>query len=167
MDHIPASSPAFVALGLQRLIRTIEDQGDALLRARGIRAPSRLCSVLLTIGADAPCSAAHVARRLDISHQLVTQRIGALAKIGWVRQQPDPNDGRASNWVLTNAGRRNRPRIAEAVMAAERAFVDLYREIGVDLAAQIAQANDALIARSIASRARAAEEADELAAADG
>lgn len=128
-----------------------------MFREMGLSAPSRLCSVMLTIGADGPCSAAHVARKLDISHQLVTQRINSLAKMNWVRQTPDPEDGRASNWALTREGRRNLPRIEEAVRRAERAFSDLYAETGIDLAAAITQIQKALVARPIASRAQDAD----------
>jgi DNA-binding MarR family transcriptional regulator len=69
-------------------------------------------------------SNAQLARRSLVTPQSMTEALGLLVDLGYVRRRPDPDHGRILRAELTAAGRRALERCDRAVDAVERELVD-------------------------------------------
>jgi DNA-binding MarR family transcriptional regulator len=69
-------------------------------------------------------SNAQLARRSLVTPQSMTEALGRLVDLGYVRRRPDPDHGRILRAELTAAGRRALERCDRAVDAVERELVD-------------------------------------------
>lgn len=65
-----------------------------------------LLSILLAkVGEHGPLRAADLAHRISADPSTVSRQVAALVKVGWLERRADPEDGRASLLVVTDAGR--------------------------------------------------------------
>ena len=126
---------AFLADQLRRLADLIVQQGDELLSGAGLSLPSRAVSSVLLIEERGQISAADIAKELKQPHQLVTQRIEMLIKLGLVDRIGDPSDGRRKILELTRRGKKELRLLEACLRDAEQVFLDLYQEIECDLSA--------------------------------
>ena len=143
---------AFLANQLHRLVDLISKQGDDLLMDAGLSVPSRAVSSLMLIGEQGQISAADIAKEFMQPHQLVTQRIDTLIMLGLVARIDDPSDGRRKILELTRKGKKELRLLETCLQDAERAFLDLYKEIECDLSAVALRAIKALSSESIVDR---------------
>ncbi len=143
---------AFLANQLSRLVDMISEQGDDLLTGAGLSLPSRSVSSVLLIGERGQISAADIAKELQQPHQLVTQRIEILIKLGLLDRIDDPSDGRRKILELTRKGKKELRLLEICLHEAERAFLDLYQEIECDLSAVTLRAMKVLSSMSILDR---------------
>jgi len=154
MKNIHSLAPAFLGHSLTQLVSTIEMQGDQFLKEQGFEAPSRICSVLLTLNTNGDSSIADIAHSLGLSHQLVTQRINLLIKLGVAEEYAHPEDGRKCLICLTQKGKKQAQGLLGISNLAGRAYQELFNELGVDFERVVLQVNTALKERSISLRAR-------------
>lgn len=154
MDYVDSHPRhgAFLANQLRRLVDMIAEQGDALLTGAGLSLPSRAVSSLLMIAERGQISAADIAKELKQPHQLVTQRVEHLIARGLVGRIDDPSDKRRKILQLTSKGKKELRLLDDCLDDAERAFTDLYQEIGCDLSAVTLRATKALSSRSVLDR---------------
>ena len=151
---------AFVANTLERLASLIVEQGDVLLRDAELDFPSRAASTVLLLGERARISAADLVKALGQPHQLVTQRVDLLIKLGIVSRADDSGDARRRILVLTSKGKRQFERLKPCLAHAEAAFAALSAEIGCDLSGAALSAIAALGRSSVLDRVRALEKMD-------
>lgn len=135
---------AFVANQLLRLVDLIAVQGDELLQEAGIVIPSRTVSCVLFVGDKGKVSAADIAKALKQPHQLATQRVDLLVKLGLLDRISDPEDRRRNILILTRKGKDQYRRLNVRLAEIEQAFLGLFSEIGCDLTDIAGQALTAL-----------------------
>ena len=135
---------AFVANPLGKLIDMIARQGDDLLADAGIIIPSRAVSCILLVGDRQQVSAADIAAALEQPHQLATQRIEVLIKLGVLERSVDPADRRRKTLSLTPKGEDQYHRLYRRLGEVEQAFAGLFKEIDNDLTVMVGRAMEAL-----------------------
>jgi DNA-binding MarR family transcriptional regulator len=135
---------AFVANQLSALVDLIALQGDSLLDDAGITIPSRAVSCVLLVGDQGQVSAADIAKALQQPHQLATQRVEALIKLGLLKRIDDPEDGRRKILALTARGKDQYARLNVRLAEVEQAFLGLFAEIDCDLPVALERALEAL-----------------------
>ena len=135
---------AFLANRLSALVDLIALQGDSLLQDAGISIPSRAVSCVLLVGDQGQVSAADIAKALEQPHQLATQRVDALIKLGVLKRIEDREDGRRKILVLTARGKDQYARLNVRLAEAQQAFLGLFAEIDCDLPAVLERTLQAL-----------------------
>lgn len=151
MDTHPLRG-AFVSNKLLRLVETIADQGEALLMSAGIIIPPRAISTVLMIGEVPDVTAADIATSLDQPHQVATQRVAALIKLGLVSKRPHSSDSRRKVLEFTALGRAQYGLMMTMLEKIRGAMDALFDELGVDLAAKAVEAVQLLKARPLVDR---------------
>jgi DNA-binding MarR family transcriptional regulator len=73
-------------------------------------------SILVPLFEEDGLRMGELARRARLSKQTMTTMVRLLERVGLVRREPDPGDGRASRIVLTPKARRFEP-VAERTLA--------------------------------------------------
>ena len=136
---------AFIAYQLERLAELIVAQGNDMLDAAGITFPSRAVSTVLFIGERQPTSTADIARALGQPHQVATQRVDLLIRLGIVERIDDPDDGRRKLLRLTRQGTAQFEVLTARLTKAGQAFEALFDEIGCNLSAVTQRASDSLL----------------------
>jgi DNA-binding MarR family transcriptional regulator len=147
-----ALKSAFLGNMLDRLVELIAQQGDDLMAAANISFPSRAVSTMLLISEQQNLTAADIASVLKQPHQLVTQRIELLLKLGVVVREPDPKDGRRKILVLSTKGTEETARMRRCLADVSGVLKNLQSEIQVDLEVGALKAVNALSERSILER---------------
>lgn len=147
-----AHGSAFLARNLHRLRRLVTEQSDAMFEDAEIDVPSSCVSTMLLLARERPSSIAAVAAGTGYSHQLVSQRLALLERLGLVRATPNARDRRKRNIALTESGAAQAQLIAEFLQSAGAAFEDLEREIGIDLSDAVGRAAEALARRPLRAR---------------
>ena len=143
---------AFVSHWLNTLTDLIADQGEEMLRAADIMVPSRAVSIMLIVGERGEISAADIAQVLHQPHQLVTQRVDLLLKLGLLERAVDPQDRRRKTLLLTSVGSEQLVRLVERLEQASAALAALFTEIECDLAEISKKAAEALGRSSLLDR---------------
>jgi len=143
---------AFIAFQLEQLTELIVAQGNDMLDAAGITFPSRAVSTVLYIGEHQPTSTADIARALGQPHQVATQRVDILIRLGIVERVDDPDDGRRKLLRLTRQGKNQFQILTAKLAKASQVFGALFDEIGCDLPAVIQRATESLLGTSLLSR---------------
>jgi len=151
VDSHPRHS-AFLAIQLRSLAELITEQGNDLLASAGLRLPSRAVSSVLLIAERGQISVADIGRELNQPHQLVTQRVEILSRLGLIERRDDPSDGRRNILALTRKGKKELRLLEACLRNAEQAFLNLFEEIECDLNAVSLSALNALYSRSILDR---------------
>ena len=128
---------AFLANHLETLASLIVSQAETALKKADIPIRSRAVSALLLIAEREQTTIAEIAESLHQPHQLVTQRIEGLLKIGVIERHPDPSDGRRKLLRLTPHGRDVHQKLDDFLAQMTRVFNDLFKEIDCNLEKQI------------------------------
>ena len=138
----------------------VVDQGEDLLADVGLLFPSRTVSSVLLIGERGSISAADIAKVLEQPHQLVTQRVDLLIKLGIAERTGDPDDARRKILKLTQLGHTQLELLQRRLAQATQVFDDLFIEIECDLSAIAMRAMSALDRQSITERANSLKHTD-------
>lgn len=153
---------AFLGNLLDRLVDVIVQQGDDLLKDANLSFPSRTVSTILLIGERQQISAADIAKELSQPHQLVTQRVDLLLKLGIIDRLTDPHDKRRKALVLTPKGISELTILKIRLQGADLAFKQLYKEIGCDLSGAAHQAMKALTKTTLSARVSNGEDTSNM-----
>lgn len=127
------SNNSFLAKTVFDLHRLIQAQSDELYLEKDMGFPVAVSSTLLFMSQEPNVSTMQVATALDITHQLVSQRIKMLLKLGLIEGSTDENDKRKTLYSLTSKGQQKIQVLNLYCLDAANAFSDLSDEVGVDL----------------------------------
>ena len=143
---------AFLAHFSRRLSDLIIDQGTKLLEQKGIVTPTTAISTIYFLDKNSKVTLADLAKALDVTHQMVTQRIQTLEKLGLVYRQANPEDKRAKTLHLTELGAEEAIKLKPFTKQVSAAFDSLNEQLGCDLMAKIREAELALIEKPMSKR---------------
>jgi len=153
MSDIPHfDGRAAFLLRTQRLMDRLSEQVDAALASHGLAITVMQAGCVQALYHAGPASLAWLATELGISHQLVSHRINGLVRQGYVETGPDPKDARKRLVALTAQGREQAERLQPFLDGLDRAYADLFAELGVDLNKAVGSATECLAARPIPAR---------------
>ena len=127
------SDNAFLAKTVFDLHRLIQEQSNELYLEKDMGFPVAVSSTLLFMSQQPHVSTMQVATALNITHQLVSQRIKVLLKLGLIEGNTDGNDRRKTFYSLTSRGQQKVQVLNLYCLDAASAFSDLSDEVGVDL----------------------------------
>lgn len=144
--------PTFLGLQAHQLLSIIDQQGTALLTARGIDLPSRTVSTLMCLKKNKQLAVTGLASYLGLSHQLVRHRLKDLKARNLITEKSDPADLRRTVIFLTRRGKSVADEVDRLNKEVEEVYLDMFKEIGVDLYAALIKAKEALMERSLSSR---------------
>jgi len=144
--------PAAFLLRLSRLHDLISAQLQEALTASGQDLKSHTTGVLNLLHHGGPATITALSEGMGVSHQLVSQRLTPLLKAGLVEQEPDPEDGRRKRISLTPAGVQQAQALQAFLNQLDRAYLELFEELGVDLDALIPRVQTALETRPLSKR---------------
>jgi DNA-binding MarR family transcriptional regulator len=122
--------PVFLGRAVERLSMLIEEQSAIVLRAYDVIIPVKSCSLVAVLGAHGTATAAELARSLDVSHQLVLQKIPKLLKLGLIKTEQDQDDARKRRFSLTAVGVDQSRRFQFSRAMIRAAYVELFGEVG-------------------------------------
>lgn len=158
-DFIVALGRPFAAHRLRRLSDLFVDGNAAWLPRFGVEAPARTLSTLLLLDEAGPLGVTELAARLRLSHPLLIRMTEALAERGLIAFAPDPADARRRPVALTEKGRAEVARVRSAIAVLDRAYAELFAEIGADLVDLVGRVEAACLSDGFGSRLeRAAEQ---------
>jgi DNA-binding MarR family transcriptional regulator len=143
---------AFLGNVLVRLMDVIEEQGNELYRDVGLSFPPRASSTILLISERDGVTTADIARELHQPHQLATQRVEALIKLGLLKRKVDPEDARRKKLILTRKGKKEASLLRVTLLEAKNMFEALYKEIEVNLSDKALCAINGLAKTSMSAR---------------
>lgn len=129
-DSSDLNDISFLGRLSEMLSMRIEEQTRELFDASGIVVPVRSCSLLVALAQADEASAAQLARALGHSHQLVTQKIPALLRLGLIVPHPDPADARRKLFRLTDRGRAQLARVDAYSVRISEIYRALFDEVG-------------------------------------
>lgn len=153
MKEIPffATSAAF-AMRVGQLATMIYEQMDGWLAAEGVKLPGYTTSIVQTLYHAGPQSISDLAVRLQLSHQLASQRVQWLVREGFATVASGTEDRRTRIVRLTRAGRAEADKLQRFLPMMELAYSDLFDQVGLDLHDAVVRASSALADRPLATR---------------
>jgi len=131
-DFITSLGRPFLAHRLRRLSEVFVGGYSDWLPQVGVTAPARSLSTILLLEAG-PLGVTELAARLRLSHVLMIGLVKRLEELGFVTLERDPADARRRPAQLTRLGEAEAQRARRAVTFLDRAFAQLFDEIGLDL----------------------------------
>lgn len=147
-----ALEKAYLGKRVHDFLATISEQVDAIYKQRGIHIPVTASSTLQYIAGQKGVSLADIARALEVTHQITTQRVHKLEKIGLVEKRADMNDRRRFEWHLTPLG-HDQAKLLESCMAdAALVYQGLYDQLNLDLADALQEARNAILEHTLNDR---------------
>jgi DNA-binding MarR family transcriptional regulator len=101
---------------ISALVRGLKDLNSHAIAASGIRVEPAGMHVVGRLAVLGPVRLTELAAALSLDPSSVSRQVTAVERLGYVRREPDPSDGRATRLVLTDKGQQ-----AAASVQAERA----------------------------------------------
>ncbi len=153
MKEIPffGTSAAF-AMRVGQLATMIYEQMDEFLASQGVKLPGYTTSIVQTLFHAGPQSISDLAVRLELSHQLASQRVQWLARAGFAVVVSGTEDRRTRIVRLTRAGRVEAAKLQRFLPMLDVAYGDLFDQVGLDLHDAVVRASAALTDRPLATR---------------
>jgi DNA-binding MarR family transcriptional regulator len=127
---VPLDDPVFLGRTVERLSTLIETQSEVIFREHGVVIPVKSCSLMTQLDRLEQATAADLARALDVSHQLVLQKLPKLVKLRLIVATQDPEDARKKSFSLTAAGNKQLEIFLECRALIEQAYSGLFDELG-------------------------------------
>ncbi len=152
-EEIPFfTSRAAFAMRVGQFYAMLYDQMEVCLELRDVRLPGYATSIVQTLFHGGPLSISELAQRLELSHQLASQRVKWLVGAGLATMEAGANDRRLRIVTLTDAGSAEADKLQDFLVLLEASYSDLFDEIGLDAHRAILDARAALAARPLATR---------------
>jgi len=143
---------AYLGKHALRLTAATSEQMQVVYSQRGIDIPLEVSSVLHYLYKNDGASLANCSKALAIKHQLCAQRVSKLMKLGLVRKQPDPEDARRTQLVLTKDGLSQAELLVSCMEDTAEIYRDLFKEIECDLTEAIGSALAAIQRKTLSDR---------------
>lgn len=158
-SYFESLDSAFLAHFSRRLSDLIIDQGTKLLESHGITTPTAAVSTIyfLKEKEKEKVTVADLAKALDVTHQMATQRANTLESMGLILRQPNPQDKRAKTLHLTELGSAEANKLRPITRKVTQVFDQLNKQIECELMSKIRQAELALIDQPLAERLKEIE----------
>ena len=99
---------------LMRLARTLHVLRTHLAALAPGGVPWATYGLLFHLATSGPCRARDLAGSVHVDASTVSRQVDQLVRMGLVERRADPDDGRASQLVATEAGRELHARVREA-----------------------------------------------------
>ena len=148
---------AYIAKQASDLSLLCEAQMSEVYADYGIKIPVYASSTLHCLSLLENTSLADLAKALNATHQVTTQRVKKLEQLGLLKRNQDPNDVRRIILILTHEGIEEAKKLKECMDAAALAYQDLSAQIGADLSQTIGTATRALVRQPLSERLPARE----------
>lgn len=143
---------AFLAHFCRRLSDLITTQGTEILREMRMTTPSTAVSTLIFLRKNRDVTAAVLADSFGVSHQMATQRVNALEKLGLVERSSQPEDRRSKQVVLTALGETEAEQLEPFIRNMKVVFDELDTEVGVELMSVIRRTELSLLETPLKTR---------------
>ncbi len=160
-SYFESLDSAFLAHFSRRLSDLIIDQGTKLLESHGITTPTAAVSTIYFLKEKEKekenVTVADLAKALDVTHQMATQRANTLESVGLILRQPNPQDKRAKTLHLTELGSAEANKLRPITRKVTQVFDQLNKQIECELMSKIRQAELALIDKPLAERLKEIE----------
>lgn len=127
---IPLDDPVFLGRTVERLSTLIETQSEVIFKERGVLIPVKSCSLMTQLARLEHATAADLARALNVSHQLVLQKLPKLLKLRLITATQDLEDARKKSFSLTATGKRQIEIFLECRDLIKQAYAGLFDEVG-------------------------------------
>ncbi|WP_199609628.1 MarR family winged helix-turn-helix transcriptional regulator [Flocculibacter collagenilyticus] len=127
------SNVAFTDKRLFDLFLLINEQADVIYKKLGIDFPVSCSPTVLSLSVKENSTVTDIAKALGLSHQLIAQRLKSLLKLKLIEKQPSNQDKRKILYRLSQKGLEQALKLDKYCEGAEKAFIDLLKEVGVDL----------------------------------
>jgi len=138
-------SSAYLAHFCRRLSDLIIEQGSEILREMKLVTPATAMSTVFFLKKNDKVTVAMLADALGVSHQMATQRINALEKIGIVKRVSSDEDKRAKAVILTKHGKSEVRKLEPFAKQMTDVLEEFEAELGSQLTKLIRQAELALL----------------------
>lgn len=148
---VPLNDPVFLGRAVERLSTLIEVQSEAVFQEYGIVIPVKSCSLMTQLAKLENATAAELARALDVSHQLVLQKLPKLLKLQLIVGRQEPEDARKKSFSLTAKGKQQLQTFLECRELIKAAYTGLFHEVG-NLFALTANFTNALVDKPLSQR---------------
>ncbi len=152
-DFVSELGVGLLAHRMRRVVDQIMADCRSYLTSTGLAVPAKGVSTVLLLEAEGALGITEISQRLNFSHTLVVRLVSPLTSAGLVVEHRDPNDGRRRVLELTERGRRAAEEVRARFLApAETAYLNLFKEIGVDVFDVIERLDVALADKSFVTR---------------
>jgi len=131
--------------------RLSEQMSDALIES-GLKLNAKTTGIVQLLYSEGPCSKAYIAQRLRYSHQLASQRLSWLLSHDMAVTEVNTTDRRQQIVKLTKIGTVEAKKLQRFLPKLRDAYKGLFVEIGIDLDASIAAADQALEKKPLSER---------------
>lgn len=153
MSDIPFfDTRAAFAMRVGQLASTLYDQMESCLIDHGLKLRGYTTSLVQTLYHAGPQSISELAQRLELSHQLASQRTRWLVGEGFATIDRGADDARRRIVSLTAEGTREAEKLQQFLPLLQAAYSDLFDEIGLDAHRAVLDAVAALADRPLAVR---------------
>ena len=105
MKTIEELGELFLGTRLKRLSDTLFEEVDKIYQKQGLELSSRITAIIFLLNETGHAGITQIADALGITHPAVNQMSKKLAAMGYVENQPDPNDERRRLLTLTPEGK--------------------------------------------------------------
>lgn len=130
----------------------IEKQAKPVYQTMGLVIPVITSSTVVFIFENKTVSLLDIARGLEITHQLASQRVKILLKLGIIQAFKDTNDKRKTNYQLTEFGIEQSKILSSYLEKASLVFSELNEELGCDFMELLFKVNKSFQVNSLESR---------------
>lgn len=130
----------------------IEKQAKPVYETMGLIIPVITSSTVVFIFENKTASLLDIARGLEITHQLASQRVKILLKLGIIQAFKDTSDKRKTNYQLTEFGIEQSKVLSSYLDKASLVFSELNEELGCDLMELLFKVNNSFQVNSLQSR---------------
>ncbi|WP_196140791.1 MarR family winged helix-turn-helix transcriptional regulator [Aliikangiella sp. G2MR2-5] len=144
-DYLDTLGSPYLAHFARRLADLIIEQGTTILLEKGMVTPSTALSTVFYLDNNQNVTVACLANALSVSHQMATQRINSLIKLGLVTKGSSDKDKRAKYVVLTRKGKEEVKQLIPFVQNLARAFEELESDLECQLTQVIRDAEKSLL----------------------
>lgn len=145
-------SSAYMAHFCRRLSDLLIEQGGELLKEMKLVTPTTAMSSIFYLHKNPQSTVAVLAEALGVSHQMATQRINSLTKLGLVERVTSGSDKRAKVINLTKRGKAEIKLLVPFSKQMTSVFEDIEEDLGCDLSRIIRQTELALIKKPLKQR---------------
>ena len=127
---VPLDDPVFLGRTVERLSTLIETQSEVIFKEHGVIIPVKSCSLMIQLARLEHATAADLARALNVSHQLVLQKLPKLMRLRLVTATQVLDDARKKSFSLTATGKRQIEIFLNCRYLVKQAYADLFDEVG-------------------------------------